>query len=148
MGTEFKNIVDILSTERLAGGSLAGQGNSFFASDFDEPAVVIRTGEDLMWAVKPVGEEGPILHVKDLLKFAMDIKGMPVMQEGIDKLMSPQGYEVAEGTTFDVPPMDGVGDISKYEARIVNRPRTVEPRPIPAKDNIEGKFNYVEPTGQ
>jgi hypothetical protein len=147
MSTEFKNIVDILSVERLAGGSLAGQGNSFFASDFDEPAVVIRTGEDLMWEVKHVdGEE--LAYVKDLLQFAMEIKGSPVMVEGIDKLMSVQGYEVTEGRTFDIPPVDGVGDISKYEARIVNRPRTIETRPIPAKDNINTKFNYVEPTGQ
>lgn len=152
--SEFKDVSAILSNTRLAGGSLASQGDSFFAGDWTEfPVAAGVRKDDLIWEIREKANTDNVFYYKDLYQFAQEVKGSPVEMHGINRIMSPQGYGRPEDHSFDIESKKGTtGNPEDYEARIVKQDRTsfdeVQP-PRPRRDHtITNMYNYVEPTGQ
>lgn len=152
--SEFRDITDILTDERLIGGVLAGQGNEHPAGDFDEP---LPPNPELLtemvrWEIRNKSNVNEIYYYRDLQQFAREVTGAVVEAHGIDTIASAQGYPRSEEHSFDVAPKDGTtGDVKDYEARIIKTSSTLDETlpPSSRRDmNVTNLHNYVEPTGQ
>lgn len=154
--SEFKDIKDILTDQRLVGGALAGQGNTHPAGDDDEqivhrPEILDRR---LSWEIRNKTDHDEKYYYRDLYQFSMEVTGSPVEMHGINRIASPQGYPRSEDHSFDIQSKEGTtGDITDYEARLVKTTRggdwSEKLPPDTRRDmNVDSLHNYVEPTGQ
>jgi len=146
--SDFIAVSDILSRVKTTGGSLVGQGNEFFAGDYDEFLVDYNGKlEELFWEIRNKITHTETYIFKDLLQFANIIKGRVIEQHGITTIATPQGYPVDPGHNFNIKPA-GTGNIMDYEAKIIKVPRTMVITPAPMSRNVADMHNYKEPTGQ
>ena len=153
----MKDVVDLLIDPRLQGGGLAGQGDSQFAGDFDQNPNC-KTGR-VIWQIRNK-DTSDIIEMRDLQQFAKLVVGGEIHEYGTDSIFSPQGYEVPDDQTeYDqnqrckYKKKDKVkkygGDLTKFEAEVIPSAKgTTVVIPQRAIDNINTKFNYIEPTGQ
>ena len=153
---DFRDVSDILTDRRLVGGALAGQGDNHPAGDVDEQ--VVHRPEILnrrfVYEIRNKSVPSELWYYRDLYQFSMEVQGTPVEMNGINRIMSKQGYPRSEDHSFDVPPKDGTtGDITDYEARIIKQLRSDDMAetlpPTSRRDmNVDNLTNYVEHTGQ
>ncbi len=153
----MQDIVELLVDPRLQGGGLASQGDSQFAGDWDQFRNC-KTGRSI-WSIRNKDTD-EVIEFHDLQQFAKLVVGGEIQEYGMKSISTPQGYEVHEDqTSYDSEQKTRYrikqktkhfgGDLTKFEAEVIPSAKgttvVIPQRPI---DNINTKFNYVEPTGQ
>lgn len=153
----MQDITELLVDPRLQGGGLASQGDSQFAGDWDQFRNC-KTGRST-WSIRNKDTD-EVIEFHDLFQFAQLVNGGEVQEYGMGSISTPQGYEVPnDQTVYDSEQRTKYlstqkdkkfgGDLTKFEAEVIPSAKgTTVVIPQRAIDNVNTKFNYVEPTGQ
>lgn len=153
----MKDVTELLVDPRLQGGGLASQGDSQFAGDWDQFRNC-KTGRSI-WNIRNKDTD-EVIEFHDLQQFAKEVIGGEVQEYGMDAISTPQGYEVPDDQTIydsrqrtryrsKQKKQKHGGDLTKFEAEVIPSAKgTTVVIPQRAIDNVNTKFNYVEPTGQ
>ena len=153
----MQDVAELLVDPRLQGGGLAGQGDSQFAGDFDQNPNC-RTGRAI-WRIRNK-DTSEIIEFRDLFQFAKDVTGGEIHEYGMPAISTKQGFEIPDDLTEvdqdqrckyrkkEKVKKHG-GNLLKFEAEVIPSAKgTTVVIPIRAIDNVNTKFNYIEPTGQ